>query len=424
MEKRTTLTSALVLSVTSITNSTGLSKHSSPTNLFKIFRSTVAPRLSMLDKKQYSRPSSINCLSKSELRKVSPPERENVSRSSSQLMMKIRNFLHNFRRYNLCEMYYHSSSHLEREVGINGYKYLPGVSLNEMSSGKAVMFSKNERTDNSSKGLKFAGDMFGEYSVIVSIELYVEGVRMASDVADLIVKAFSANAKEEIQESKKPETQFNKTATSNLGWSLITSKLTAGILRLVQFDVRKLGALAVNTLILVAQTIAKAVLFRTNSQPTTNSLNAQLPYDQNTTGDDNKQNDDQFYSNYEQNLFDRLMKNPTKKLKQLLSDAADMSMADRLIHMIGDHEEVNDEGACLKLLICKVTPFIWNMQKRFAIYSMSDKEKLEQEKKIINESTKILNVESLFTHLPNSAEYQEQSRTCEQRYLFSCNKKV
>lgn len=118
------------------------------------------------------------------------------------------------------------------------------------------------------------------------------------------------------------------------------------------------------------------------------------------------------------------MQNPTKKLKQLLSDATDTSLADKLIHMIGDYEEENDEGACLKLLICKVTPFIWNMQKQFAIYSMSEKERLEQEKKIINESTKTLNVESLFTHLPNSTEYQEQSRTCEQRYLFSCNKKV
>lgn len=80
---------------------------------------------------------------------------------------------------------------------------------------------------------------------------------MASDVADLIVKAFSANTKEEIQESKKPETQFNKSATSNLGWSLITSKLIAGILRLVHFDIGKLGALAVNTLIIVAQTVSK-----------------------------------------------------------------------------------------------------------------------------------------------------------------------
>ncbi|KAL9903943.1 uncharacterized protein ACN427_003968 isoform 1-T7 [Glossina fuscipes fuscipes] len=280
-----------------------------------------------------------------------------------------------------------------------------------------LRFSKNEQkafdntglTDNLHQGLKFAGDMFG--------------VRMASGVADLVVKAFSANTNKEIQESKERETQFKKTATSNLGWSLITSKLTAGILRLVHFDVGKLGALAVNTVIIIAQTIAKTVLLRTNSQSSTNSLNVHLPYDQNSTEDD-KQNDHQFHSNYEQNLFDRLMQNPTKKLKQLLSVATDVSLADKLIHMIDDYEEVNDEGACLKLLICKVTPFIWNMQKQFAIYSMSEKERLEQEKQIINESTQILNIESLFTHLPNSSEYQEQSRTCEQRYLFLCNKKV
>lgn len=45
----------------------------------------------------------------------------------------------NFWRYNLYEMYH--SSHLEREVGINSCKYFPGVSLNAMSSGKAVMLS-------------------------------------------------------------------------------------------------------------------------------------------------------------------------------------------------------------------------------------------------------------------------------------------
>lgn len=66
-----TLTSARVLSVTSITNSTGWTERSSPTNLLSIAKSTVAPKLSIFERKQYSRPSSMNFLSRPELRKVS-----------------------------------------------------------------------------------------------------------------------------------------------------------------------------------------------------------------------------------------------------------------------------------------------------------------------------------------------------------------
>lgn len=50
-----TLTSARVLSVTSITNSRGEASRLSNSN-FKILKSTVAPRLSIFEMKQYSRP--------------------------------------------------------------------------------------------------------------------------------------------------------------------------------------------------------------------------------------------------------------------------------------------------------------------------------------------------------------------------------
>lgn len=50
-----TLTSALVLSVTSMRNST-FAVLSGPSSNFSTLRSTVAPKLSMLEMKQYSRP--------------------------------------------------------------------------------------------------------------------------------------------------------------------------------------------------------------------------------------------------------------------------------------------------------------------------------------------------------------------------------
>lgn len=63
-------TSARVLSVTSITNSIGLPDFS-PSNLLRIFKSTVAPKLSILLKKQYSRPSAMNWRNKPEFWKDS-----------------------------------------------------------------------------------------------------------------------------------------------------------------------------------------------------------------------------------------------------------------------------------------------------------------------------------------------------------------
>jgi hypothetical protein len=53
-----TLTSALVLSVTSMTNSVDLPSDGFKRR-FKMFKSTVAPRLSMLEMKQYSRPCNV-----------------------------------------------------------------------------------------------------------------------------------------------------------------------------------------------------------------------------------------------------------------------------------------------------------------------------------------------------------------------------
>uniref|UniRef100_A0A1A9WEB9 Uncharacterized protein n=1 Tax=Glossina brevipalpis TaxID=37001 RepID=A0A1A9WEB9_9MUSC len=267
--------------------------------------------------------------------------------------------------------------------------------------------------NNLNQGLKFAGDMFG--------------VRMAADVADLVVKAFSVNSKQENQENKKSNNQPNDTMTTtkpNSDWSLINSKLITGILRLVNFDVSKLGALALNTLIIVAQTIARAVLFKTNIPSSIDSLNSHILYDQNaTSSDDIQQNDHQFYSKSEKNLFDRLVENPNEKLKQLLNDATDVSLTDNLIHIIEDYEKINDEGACLKLLVCKITPFIRNMQKAFTIYSMNKKQQQsEEEKRIVDESSKKFNIKSLFSHLPNLSEYQEKSETCEHHYLVLCNK--
>lgn len=57
-------TSARVLSVTSMTKSTGLPfEPFSTSNLFRMDRSTVAPKLSIFDRKQYWRPSSMNLFS-------------------------------------------------------------------------------------------------------------------------------------------------------------------------------------------------------------------------------------------------------------------------------------------------------------------------------------------------------------------------
>ena len=57
MNLKCTLTSALVLSVTSIKNSLGFVTESSGfRSIFKMFKSTVAPKLSIFDMKTYSLP--------------------------------------------------------------------------------------------------------------------------------------------------------------------------------------------------------------------------------------------------------------------------------------------------------------------------------------------------------------------------------
>lgn len=121
-------------------------------------------------------------------------------------------------------------------------------------------------------------------------------------------------------------------------------------------------------------------------------------------------------------------------MKRLLSDVMDSNISDKITEMIANREETEGQGACLKMLVCKSSPFIWGMQKSLKkrINGKGEEEIVEvgagsstedTKSKDTNENSenkRLLNSESFFTHFPSIDEFKEHGEKCERLYSNHC----
>lgn len=100
-------------------------------------------------------------------------------------------------------------------------------------------------------------------------------------------------------------------------------------------------------------------------------------------------------------------------IRYQLQEVRDRNLPDKLIEMVKGMEESAGETECVKLLLCKLKPFIWSMQK--AVINKIDQQ--QERNNDDNESKKKHNRKTiLFKYLPDLSEFKNNGIECEDKY--------
>ncbi|KAI8432175.1 hypothetical protein MSG28_004638 [Choristoneura fumiferana] len=219
--------------------------------------------------------------------------------------------------------------------------------------------------------MKFAKDFLGSESI-------------AQKVAEFVVRAFqnsnnpgSANRRkpydandqdfsgENFAEENRPHYQVDE----------VPNPLTPlkNIVRLFGLQPNQISAVAVNALVFVAQMIS--TFLAGPKRP-----NQQYRFEDTTQWILNKN---------------------SRKLQDIITAARNESLPDILEDII--KEQTDEETSCIRLLVCKITPYVTKMQK--AVFG---KEKLDE--------VKIRGADSMYRHLPAASEVEDRSAICERKY--------
>lgn len=113
--------------------------------------------------------------------------------------------------------------------------------------------------------------------------------------------------------------------------------------------------------------------------------------------------------------LDWILENKNVIFTKLLDDVRDKNLNIQLVKMIEDHESEIGEGDCIKLLMCKITPFLWSMQK-----SINDRVMGKVEETNEQNATETLSAQTLFHYLPDWKEFKDHGDACEEKYV-ACN---
>ncbi|XP_041981443.1 uncharacterized protein LOC121734872 [Aricia agestis] len=218
-------------------------------------------------------------------------------------------------------------------------------------------------------GMNIAKDFLGSESV-------------ALKVADFVVRAFQPTKQHQrpshFEESTENDKKFSEENEFNVKQSSSLSPWRH-IVRLLGLQPNQISAVAVNALIFVAQMITT---FLSGPRQPGKNFRAEDP-------------------------FKFVLNKNSERLQQLLATAKNESLPD-LINQIVEEQESQEETSCIKLLVCKLTPFIEKMQR--TVFNDDSRE----------EYGKIRGAEILYRHLPTSDEINLSSDICENKYR-DCN---
>ncbi|XP_020817138.1 uncharacterized protein LOC110190823 [Drosophila serrata] len=286
--------------------------------------------------------------------------------------------------------------------------------------------------DNFGDGLKMAGQMFG--------------INTVSDVANLVAKAFSGNSPvpvaslmgflqngfqppqknnadgeseraEEDQSEQQSETENaqEEPPTENStrrppsplpGFD--SGQIFTNMLRMVGFDTRKLGALALNAIIMIAQAIGSTLMQATRGGGGTSIDAPDALFEP---------NEHRPRSLSMGSPIDWFLQRPDRYSKRLLKDIMDRDLPEHIVDIIEAKEEKGNgqKAGCLKLLMCKSQPIIWGMQD-------SLKKRLAGEAEEDEDTDSYFNKQIFFKYLPKIEDFREHGASCEKKYHEECPK--
>ncbi|EDW36749.1 GL18431 [Drosophila persimilis] len=280
--------------------------------------------------------------------------------------------------------------------------------------------------DNVGDSLKMAGQMFG--------------INTAADVANLVAQAFSGNGSrgkplglmsilqhgfqpsedqaEQNQSEQQEEPPQEDDGTRRpphpppLMGSFDSGQLLTNMLRMVGFDARKLGALALNAIIMIAQAIGNTLMQATRGGAGGNNGAAfegpEALYEP---------NDHQPRSLSMGSPIDWFLQRPGTHSKRLLGRIMDRDLPEHILDMIESKEDLErgHEAGCLKMLMCKSKPIIWGMQNSLKKRLAGEPELPEEQ-----ENHNFFNKGIFFKFLPSLKDFKEHSAGCETRFNEEC----
>ncbi|EDV96478.1 uncharacterized protein LOC6557503 [Drosophila grimshawi] len=291
--------------------------------------------------------------------------------------------------------------------------------------------------DNVNDGLKLAGQMFG--------------INTAADVANLVAKAFSRattrkkqpdlmsvlqqgfeaqrqqQLEQEVDEEEEQEQEHDQAdqdqaeqgqaeqenaqesppaaegGTRRRPLQLNSVQMLTNMMRMIGFDPRKLGALALNAIVMIAQAIGSTIM-----QATRGGNNS-------ATGPEAlfEPSEHQPRSLSPGSPIDWFLRRPGAHTQRMLRRIMDHDLPEHVVDMIASKESPDgNEVACLKLLMCKSSPIIWGMQD-------SLKKRLAGEPEEPDEQS-YMNANMFFKYLPSLSEFKEHGVGCETRFAKHC----
>ncbi|XP_055619413.1 uncharacterized protein LOC129764403 [Toxorhynchites rutilus septentrionalis] len=229
-----------------------------------------------------------------------------------------------------------------------------------------------------------------------------QGVRMAgkflgidtiSDVADLVAKGFSRQG-----DFLKPE--VNGTSQQP------AESLMLMLWKLIGLDGSKLGAMVMNVLIFVAHVIA------------TNLGGAAKQPGLDHVAKDGPPTAEESAILKSESPLDWLLNKPPAALNTVLQSVHDRNLTDYLESDLNDREQAPPEDTgCIRLLMCKIKPFIWKMQQvvteQLGASRNSNRQAAESESIV---DTVLRNVPTLDEFEANGARCEAQHKHCARKF--------
>ncbi|XP_028155861.1 uncharacterized protein LOC114349613 [Ostrinia furnacalis] len=236
----------------------------------------------------------------------------------------------------------------------------------------AQEYAREGFIDRLSSGMKFATDLLGTESV-------------AQKVAEFVVKAFQITNKpspykrpppDTLEESSEESFASEKRPNYNVEEAANPMSPLKYLVRLFGLQPGQISAVAVNALVFVAQMIS--TFLAGNRRPN-------RPY----------RSDDP---------IEWVLNKRSSRLQELISRAKNESLFNDIEGII-EEQGSNEETSCIRLLVCKVTPFVHKMQE--AVFGKEGRDV---------KPGKLRGAATMYRHLPSTDEIKERSDICERKH--------
>ncbi|CAL4125541.1 unnamed protein product [Meganyctiphanes norvegica] len=167
-----------------------------------------------------------------------------------------------------------------------------------------------------------------------------------------------------------------------------------GLLRMIGFDGNQIGLMALNVLIFLAEMITSSLIGEDNNIPETRS------------GKEQSFLQSLLMSNDPPSLLDSLLADNHLKMEAMMTEAQNPELPKHIVERLA--QSTGDRTACVQLLVCKMSPVVWGMQRSVNQYMNPAKSDPDVQDKGI--------LQSMYDSLPQLDDFVKFSETCEQQF--------